>query len=99
MLLVLLFTHFENSHSNDRISLKLKFFALMMGIVTALYQLFTVMAAEILDPIVQFSFIAVGGIIANMLVGILFFKEKLTLKSGFAVVASMLSVVMINYFN
>lgn len=86
-------------NSTVNFSLPMILCAGLLGFVTAVYQLFTVMAAELLDPIVQFSFIAVGGIIANMLVGILFFKEKLTLKSGFAVVASMLSVVMINYFN
>lgn len=99
LLAVLPFMHFDNTEVKNKISLKLKFFALGMGIITALNQILTIMAAKVLDPIVQFSFIAVGSIIVNMLVGAMFFKEKITLKSGIAVTASALSVVMINYFN
>lgn len=99
LLLVLPFMRSDDQPSNNKIPLKLKFFALCLGVSTALYQIFTVLAANVLDPIVQFSFIAVGSIVANMLVGVLFFREKITLKSAIAVAASAISVVMINYFN
>ncbi len=99
LLLIFPFLRFKPEEKGAKIPLKFKYFALMMGIVLALNQLFTVFAARVLDPIVQFSLIAVGGIAVSMLVGLLFFKEKITAKSGIAVAVSALSVVMINYFN
>ena len=74
-------------------------YALLLGVIIALNQLLTVLAARVLDPIVQFSFIAAGGIVVSMLVGVLFFKEKITIKSAIGVAVSAFSVVMINYFN
>jgi multidrug transporter EmrE-like cation transporter len=57
------------------------------------------MAARVLDPIIQFSLTAVGGIVLNLLLGAICFKEKITVKSVAAITIAAISVVMINYFN
>ena len=97
--LIFPFLRLNTEEKSKKIPLKFKYFALAMGAVLALNQLLTVFAARVIDPIVQFSFIAVGGIVVSMLVGVLFFKEKITVKSAIAVAFSAISVVMINYFN
>lgn len=89
----------ENSNSNIKISKKLLILALIASIMVFGANAFTVMAARILDPIVQFSVTAVGGIVLNLLLGALCFKEKITAKSAIAVIIAAVSVVVINYLN
>lgn len=99
LMLIYPFLRFKPEENGAKIPKKFILYALLLGIIIAINQLLTVLAARVLDPIVQFSFIAAGGILVSMLVGVLFFKEKITVKSAIGVAVSAFSVVMINYFN
>lgn len=89
----------EKKDETIKLSKKLLGFGLIVSIVIFADNAFVVMAARVLDPIIQFSVTAVGGIVLNLLMGAVCFKEKITLKSTLAVIMASASVVMISYFN
>lgn len=89
----------EKKDETTKLSKRLLVFGLIVSILFFADNAFVVMAARVLDPIIQFSVTAVGGIVLNLLMGAVCFKEKITVKSAVAVIMASASVVMINYFN
>ena len=89
----------ENENKRFKLSKRLIVFSFLASALVFGANLFTVMAARVLDPIIQFSLTAVGGIVLNLLLGAICFKEKITVKSVVAIIIAAISVVMINYFN
>lgn len=89
----------ENENKRLKLSKRLIVFSFLASTLVFGANFFTVMAARVLDPIIQFSLTAVGGIVLNLLLGAICFKEKITVKSVAAITIAAISVVMINYFN
>lgn len=99
MLAVYPFIKTEKSRCNNRLSKKLIILSFAASILFFAANAFTVMAARILEPIIQFSIATIGAMVLNLLMGAICFKEKITVKSSIAIVMASISVVMINYFN
>lgn len=78
------------------ISKKLAVCAVASAVCTCLAHVSTVIATTYLDPVIMFSCTTVGVTVGTALVGAIFFKEKLTIKSVIGIIGACASVVIIN---
>ena len=89
----------QTAEQNVKLTKRLIVLGVAAAVLLLVANALTVAAAKILDPIIQFSVVAVGAMVLNLLMGAICFKEKITVKSAVSVIIAAFSVVMINYFN
>ena len=72
------------------------FFAIAVGIILALFQWLNTYAISIMDGSFLFPIYSGGSIILSTLVGILFFKDRLTKRQKISITLGIIAVVIMN---
>ncbi|MDY3846223.1 MAG: GRP family sugar transporter [Eubacteriales bacterium] len=71
-------------------------FSISVGIILAIFQLLNTYAISVIDGSFLFPVYSGGSIILSTLVGVLFFKDKLTVKQTISIIIGIIAVIIMN---